>query len=128
MSLEFTEIRDPLTEKIIGCAIEVHRVLGLGLLEATYEGALRVELELAGLSFQRQSAVPVTYKNRPVGDCRLDLIVENSVVIEIKSVDRFDPVFEAQLLSYLKITGIKHGLLLNFNSRLLKDGIKRMVL
>jgi len=128
MSLEFTEIRDPLTEKIIGCAIEVHRVLGLGLLEATYEGALRVELELAGLSFQRQSAVPVTYKSRPVGDCRLDLIVENSVVIEIKSVDRFDPVFEAQLLSYLKITGIKHGLLLNFNSRLLKDGIKRMVL
>ncbi len=128
MSLEFTEIRDPLTEKIIGCAIEVHRVLGLGLLEATYEGALCVELELAGLSFQRQSAVPVTYKNRPVGDCRLDLIVENSVVIEIKSVDRFDPVFEAQLLSYLKITGIKHGLLLNFNSRLLKDGIKRMVL
>lgn len=128
MSLEFTEICDPLTEKIIGCAIEVHRVLGLGLLEATYEGALRVELELAGLSFQRQSAVPVTYKNRPVGDCRLDLIVENSVVIEIKSVDRFDPVFEAQLLTYLKITGIKHGLLLNFNSRLLKDGIKRMVL
>lgn len=128
MSLEFTEIRDPLTEKIIGCAIEVHRVLGMGLLEATYEGALCVELELAGLSFQRQSAVPVTYKNRPVGDCRLDLIVENSVVIEIKSVDRFDPVFEAQLLSYLKITGIKHGLLLNFNSRLLKDGIKRMVL
>ena len=128
MSLEFTEIRDPLTEKIIGCAIEVHRVLGLGLLEATYEGALCVELELAGLSFQRQSAVPVTYKNRPVGDCRLDLIVENSVVIEIKSVDRFDPVFEAQLLTHLKITGIKHGLLLNFNSRLLKDGIKRMVL
>jgi len=127
MSLEFTEIRDPLTEKIIGCAIEVHRVLGLGLLEATYEGALCVELELAGLSFQRQSAVPVTYNNRPVGDCRLDLIVENSVVIEIKSVDRFDPVFEAQLLTYLKITGIKHGLLLNFNSRLLKDGIKRMV-
>ena len=128
MSLEFTEIRDPLTEKIIGCAIEVHRVLGPGLLEATYEGALCVELELAGLSFQRQSAVPVTYNNRPVGDCRLDLIVENSVVIEIKSVDRFDPVFEAQLLTYLKITGIKHGLLLNFNSRLLKDGIKRMVL
>ena len=128
MSLEFTEICDPLTEKIIGCAIEVHRVLGLGLLEATYEGALCVELELAGLSFQRQSAVPVTYKNRPVGDCRLDLIVENSVVIEIKSVDRFDPVFEAQLLTHLKITGIKHGLLLNFNSRLLKDGIKRMVL
>ncbi len=128
MSLEFTEVRDPLTEKIIGCAIEVHRMLGPGLLEATYEAALCVELELTGLSFQRQSVVPVTYKNRPVGDYRLDLIVENSVVIEIKSVDRFDPVFEAQLLTYLKITGIKRGLLLNFNSRLLKDGIKRMVL
>jgi GxxExxY protein len=126
--LEFPQERDPLTEKIIGCAIEVHRMLGPGLLEATYEAALCVELKFAGLSFQRQSVVPVSYKNHPVGDYRLDLIVENSVVVEIKTVDRFDPVFEAQLLTYLKITGIKRGLLLNFNSRLLKDGIKRMVL
>ena len=125
--LEFPEQKDPLTEKIIGCAIEVHRMLGPGLLESTYESALCVELELAGLKFQRQTVVPVTYKNRPVGDYRLDLIVENSVIVEIKSVDRFDPVFESQLLTYLKITGLKRGLLLNFNSRLLKDGIKRMV-
>jgi len=128
MSLEFPEERDPLTEKIIGCAIEVHRTLGPGLLEQTYESALCVELQLAGLKFQRQLVASVTYKNQPVGDYRLDLVVENLVVLEIKSVDRFDPIFEAQLLTYLKITGLKRGLLLNFNSRLLKDGIKRLVL
>jgi len=128
MSLEFPEERDPLTEKIIGCAIEVHRTLGPGLLESTYESALCVEFQLARLRFQRQLNVPVTYKNQPVGDYRLDLVVENLVVVEIKSVDRFDPIFEAQLLTYLKITGLKRGLLLNFNSRLLKDGIKRLVL
>ena len=128
MSLEFQEERDPLTEKIIGCSIEVHRTLGPGLLESTYESALGVEFQLAGLSFERQLIVPVTYKNQPIGDYRLDLVVEKLVVVEIKSVDRFDPLFEAQLLTYLKITGLKRGLLLNFNSRLLKDGIKRMVL
>ena len=128
MSLEFPEERDPLTEKIIGCAIEVHRTLGPGLLEQTYESALCVEFQLAGLKFQRQLVVPVIYKKQPVGDYRLDLVVENLVILEIKSVDRFDPIFEAQLLTYLKITGLKRGLLLNFNSRLLKDGIKRLVL
>ena len=128
MSLEFPEERDPLTEKIIGCAIEVHRTLGPGLLESTYEAALCVEFKLAGLKFQQQLFVPVTYKNHPVGDYRLDLAVENLVIVEIKSVDRFDPIFEAQLLTYLKITGMKRGLLLNFNSRLPKEGIKRSVL
>jgi len=128
MSLEFQEKRDSLTEKIIGCTIEVHRTLGPGLLEQTYESALCVELQLAGLKFQRQLVVPVVYKGQPVGDYRLDLVVENLVIIEIKSVDRFDSVFEAQLLTCLKITGLKRGLLLNFNSRLLKDGIKRLVL
>ena len=126
--LEFPEERDPLTEKIIGCAIEVHRTLGPGLLEQTYESALCVELQLAGLKFQRQLVVPVSYKNHPIGDYRLDLVIENSVSVEIKSVERFDSIFEAQLLTYLKITGLKRGLLLNFNSRLLKDGIKRLVL
>ncbi|HEU5072344.1 MAG TPA: GxxExxY protein [Verrucomicrobiae bacterium] len=128
MSLEFPEERDPLTEKIIGCAIEVHRTLGPGLLESTYESALSIEFEMAGLKHQRQLVIPVTYKNRPAGEYRLDLVVENSVIVEIKSVDRCDPVFEAQLLTYLKITGLKRGLLLNFNARLLKDGIKRLVL
>jgi len=128
MSLEFQEQRDPLTEKIIGCALEVHRTLGPGLLESTYESALCVEFQLAGLIFERQLIIPVTYKNQPIGEYRLDLLVEKQVVIEIKSVDRFDPIFEAQLLTYLKISRLKRGLLLNFNSRLLKDGIKRMVL
>lgn len=128
MSLEFPEQRDALTEKIIGCAIEVHRVLGPGLLEATYEVAMCIELGLAGLRFQRQLIVPVKYKNQSAGDYRLDLVVENAVIVEIKSVERFEPLFEAQLLTYLKITGFRRGLLLNFNSRLLKDGIKRMVL
>jgi GxxExxY protein len=126
--LEFPQQKDPLTDKIIGCAIEVHRTLGPGLLESTYESALCVEMQLAGLKFERQLIIPITYKNQPVGDYRLDLLVEKSVIVEIKSVDRFDPIFEAQLLAYLKITGIKRGLLLNFNSRLLKDSIKRLVL
>ncbi len=128
MSLEFPEQKDPLTEKIIGCAIEVHRTLGPGLLEVTYESAMAVELRLAGLIFERQLVVPITYKGQSVGDYRLDLVVEKSVIVEIKSVDRLDSIFEAQLLAYLKITGIRRGLLLNFNSRLLKDGIKRLVL
>ena len=126
--LEFSVQKDALTEKIIGCAIEVHRQLGPGLLESTYESALCVELELAGLKFQRQLIYPISYKGRIIGEHRVDLIVERAVILEIKSVDRHDPVFEAQLLTYLKITGLHRGLLINFNSRLLKDGIKRFVL
>ncbi|HEY4415539.1 MAG TPA: GxxExxY protein [Verrucomicrobiae bacterium] len=128
MNLEFSEDRDPLTEKIIGCAIEVHRTLGPGLLESTYESALCIELRIAGLNFEQQLIVPITYKNQVIGEYRLDLVVEKLVIIELKSVERFDPVFEAQLLAYLKITGLKRGLLLNFNPRLLKDGIKRLML
>lgn len=126
--LEFPEQKDPLTDKIIGCAIEVHRTLGPGLLESTYESALGVEFEINGIQFQRQVICPVSYKGRLVGDYRLDLLVENSVIVEIKSVERHDAIFEAQLLTYLKITGHKRGLLLNFNTRLLKEGIKRFVL
>jgi GxxExxY protein len=118
---------DPLTEKIIGCAIAVHRELGPGLLESNYEGALCVEFELAGLRYQRQLVVPVFYKGRQVGENRIDLVVEDAVIVEIKSVERMEAVFEAQLLTYLKITGKRVGLLINFNSRLLKDGVKRLV-
>jgi GxxExxY protein len=117
-----------LTEKIIGCAIEVHRQLGPGLLEATYEAALCVEIEEAGLKYKRQVPFPVVYKGRTIGEYRLDLLVEDAVVVEIKSVERFDPVFEAQMLTYLRVTGKKIGLLLNFNSRLLREGIKRYIL
>jgi GxxExxY protein len=117
-----------LTESIIGCAIEVHRQLGPGLLEGTYEEAHCIELNDAGWKFQRQLLVPVIYKGRKIGDYRLDLLVEDLLVVEIKSVERFDPIFEAQVLTYLRVTGKKVGLLINFNSRLLKDGLKRFVL
>ena len=119
---------DRITEGIIGCAIEVHRVLGPGLLESAYEAALCVELRNAGLQYETQAAVPIHYKGHLIGDYRLDLLVENQVVVEVKSVERFDPIFQAQVLTYLRATGRKVGLLINFNSRLLKDGIKRYVL
>ena len=117
-----------ITEKIIGCAIEVHRHLGPGLLEHIYEEALCIECELQGLTYRRQVAVPITYKGRPVGEYRIDLLVEEAVIVEIKSVERHAPVFDAQVLTYLKATGNKVGLLLNFNSRLLMNGIKRFIL
>jgi GxxExxY protein len=117
-----------ITEKIIGCAIEVHRHLGPGLLEHAYEEALCIEFQLQGLNYQRQVAAPLTYKGRAIGEYRIDLLVEDAVVVEIKSVERYDPVFEAQVLTYLRMTGKRIGLLMNFNSRLLKDGIKRFVL
>ena len=117
-----------ITSRIIGCAVEVHRQLGPGLLEATYEAALCIELEQAGLRYQRQPCFPVRYKGRVIGEYRLDLLVEDAVVVEIKSVERMDPVFEAQVLTYLKATGKTVGLLINFNSRLLTQGIRRLVL
>jgi len=119
---------DKLTEKIIGIAIEVHRTLGPGLLESPYEEALCLELQLAGLSYQRQLVLPVLYKGRRFGEYRLDLLVEEDVVVEINSVERADPVFYAQLLTYLRVTGKKIGLLINFNTHLLKTGIRRLVL
>ena len=122
------EIVNATTERIIGCAIEVHRQLGPGLLESIYESALCIELELAGLRYERQVPVSVSYKTRVIGDLRLDLVVDNLVLVEIKSVERIEPVFEAQVLTYLKISGKKVGLLINFNSRLLKTGIQRFIL
>ena len=119
---------DKLTEKIIGCAIEVHRQLGPGLLESFYESALNIELEAAGMTVRRQVAAPIHYRGKLIGEHRVDLIVEDSVVVELKSVERFDPVFEAQILTYLKITKLHVGLLINFNTRLLRDGVKRFVL
>jgi len=116
-----------LTKKIIGCAIEVHRELGPGLLEGAYKAALAIELDCAGLSFQRQLKYPVFYKGKEVGEYRLDLVVENAVVVEVKSVDKFDPIFQAQLLTYLRVTDKQAGLLINFNSRLLANGIKRII-
>jgi GxxExxY protein len=117
-----------LTEKIIGAAIAVHRELGPGLLEACYEEALCIELDDIGLKYQRQLVIPVKYKQRSIGVHRLDLLVEDLVVVELKSVERFEPVFEAIVLTSLRFTAKKVGLFLNFNTRFLKDGIRRFIL
>jgi GxxExxY protein len=117
-----------ITQRIIECAIEVHKQLGPGLLESIYENALTIELELEGLTYKEQLAIPVIYKGRSLGEHRLDLLIEDMVIVEIKSVERFDPVFEAQLLTYLRLTEKRVGLLINFNTRLVKDGIKRFIL
>lgn len=118
---------DVLTKKIIGAAIEVHRHLGPGLLESVYEVCFAYELQLKKLKIERQVLLPVMYKGINLNcDYRIDLIVENEVVIEIKSVKELIPLHEAQLLSYLRLMGTSTGLLINFNVSLLKDGIKRI--
>jgi GxxExxY protein len=122
------EERDPLTRQIIGAAIEVHRILGPGLLEAIYEKALCIELDARGVKYAKQVRVPAIYKGRSIGNYYVDLIVENAVVVEVKSVVTVAPVFEAQLITYMKLTEKRRGLLLNFHSPVLKDGITRRVL
>ncbi len=122
-------IEEELTEKIIGAAIEVHRELGPGLLESAYQACLVHELELRGLNVEEQVPLPVTYKGITL-DCgyRLDLVVENRVVVELKTVEKLIPVHEAQLLTYLKLSKIKIGLLINFHSAVIRNSIKRMAL
>ena len=115
------------SRRVIGAAIEVHRHLGPGLLESVYERALVYELGLRGLRVRQQMPVTVAYKDLKIEGQRLDLFVEPGVIVERKAVDRLLPIHEAQLLSYLKSTGTRLGLLLNFKSRVLKDGIKRIV-
>src|SRR5467141_2921036 len=121
--------RDPRTSQIIGAAIEVHRQLGPGLLESAYEQCLCHELHLRGLPFKCQIDLPVSYKGLQL-DCgyKIDLIVGDEVIVELKSVERILPVHEAQLLTYLKLSGKKVGLLINFNTPLLTRGIIRRVL
>jgi GxxExxY protein len=121
-------VADQLTEKIIAAAIEVHKNLGPGLLESIYEEALCIELELMGLFFQRQVAVDVMYKGHAIQGQRLDLLVANEVIVEIKSMRALPEVATAQVLSYLKATGFKRGLLLNFGERQMVGGVKRISL
>ena len=119
---------DQITEKIIGAAIDVHRALGPGLLESAYEACLAFELRELGFRIRTQAPLPVIYKSVKV-DCgyRLDLVVQDMVIVELKSVDSLAPIHEAQLLSYLKLSGCVVGLLINFNVRVLKTGIRRRV-
>jgi GxxExxY protein len=122
--------RDPLTEKVIGAAIEVHRALGPGLLESAYEECLAWELEQAQLAVRRQVLLPVTYKDAVLIEAgyRIDLVVDERLVVELKTVEKVLPVHEAQLLTYLRLSGIKTGLLINFLSPTIRAGIKRMVI
>jgi len=117
-----------ITEAIIGAAIAVHRELGPGLLESAYEACLTYELAERKLKVERQKSLPVTYHGVQL-DCgyRIDLLVEEQVVVELKTVERLEPIHEAQLLSYLKLSGCKVGLLINFNVKVLKNGIRRLV-
>jgi GxxExxY protein len=120
--------RDPLTDSILGAAIEVHRRLGPGLLESIYEACLAWELRARGVGVEEQVAVPVTYKGLQLRLAyRLDLVVEHSVIVEVKAVDRLHPLTDAQVLTYLKLTGLRTALILNFNVGLLRDGVRRLV-
>ena len=119
--------RDLLTELVIGCAIEVHKHLGPGLLESSYEGCLLKELQLRGVDVLRQVELPISYKGLDLGvGYRLDIVVPGALIIELKAVDKLAPIHTAQLLTYLKLSGIKTGLLINFNTAKLVDGIKRV--
>jgi GxxExxY protein len=117
-----------LSEKIIGCAIEVHRELGPGLPEAVCETALCIELQSRGIPFKRQVGVPIYYKGQLISEHRPDLIVADEIIIEVKSVERIAPVHVAQVLTYLRITSLTLGLIMNFNSSTMRAGIRRVVL
>lgn len=117
-----------LSSKIIGSAIQAHKTLGPGLLESAYEECLCHELHLQGLSFERQKSLPIVYKEMRL-DCgyRLDLVVENAIILELKSCETIDPIHKAQLLTYLRLADLHLGLILNFNAAVMKDGIVRIV-
>jgi GxxExxY protein len=125
---EIRPVENALTEKIIGAAIEVHRHLGPGLLESVYEECLCYELSQLGLQFQRQVYLPITYKGLKLESAyKMDLVVEDAIVVEIKATELASPVHHSQLLTYLKVSNKRIGLLINFNVSILKNGLKRVV-
>jgi GxxExxY protein len=117
-----------LSSKIIGAAIEVHKALGPGLLESSYQKCLCHELRLRGISYENEKPLPLVYKGEKL-DCayQMDLVVENAIIVELKSCEKLEPIHEAQLLTYLKLSDLTLGLLLNFNVPVMRDGIKRIV-
>ena len=128
-TMDKLELENRISERIIKCAIEVHKQLGPGLLESIYEECLCKEFELNGVKYLRQKEIPIVYKNIKLPErYRIDLVVENVVIAEIKCVGTILPVHQAQLLTYLKLTGLNLWLILNFNADLMKNGIKRMAL
>ncbi len=120
---------DDLSHWVIGCAIEVHKELGPGLLESTYQKCLVHELKINQISCESELELPVKYKEVQI-ECgyRIDVLVENAIILELKSVNELTPIHHAQLLTYMKLAGIQHGFLINFNVRLLKDGLKSLLL
>lgn len=118
---------DPLTEKVIGAAMEVHSILGPGFLEYQYEEALAQELRLRKIPFERQREVVVTYKQSPIGQYRLDFLIDKRLIVELKAVECFNATHTAQVIAYLAATGLTVGLLINFNVPSLKNGIKRVL-
>jgi GxxExxY protein len=119
---------DQLAHAVIGAGIEVHRTLGPGFLESTYEAALAVEMGLRGIAFERQKPIPLQYKGRNIGEGRLDLLVAECLVVELKAVEALLPIHKAQAISYLKATRLQLGLLINFNVPVLRDGVQRVIL
>lgn len=119
---------DQLAHDVIDAAVAVHKALGPGYMESVYEEALCIELQSRGVEFSRQKPVSVQYKGRSVGEGRIDLLVADHLIVELKAVDALAPIHTAQVISYLKATGCHLGLLVNFNVHLLKDGIKRIIL
>jgi GxxExxY protein len=120
---------DKRTEQVIGAAIEVHRELGPGLLESAYEECLAHEFLLREIPFERQKPLPLTYKNAKMNaDFRLDFVVAGTILVELKAVELLQPLHDAQVLTYLKLSGLRVGLLINFNVKMLRDGIRRLVL
>ncbi len=127
-STEEESERDPLTEKVIGCAIEVHKRLGPGLLESVYEQAMAIELQQQQIQFERQKYLPAIYRDQNVGEFRIDLLVANQLDIELKAVRAIETIFTAQILTYMKLGNFKKGLIINFNVPKLITGVKRYVL
>ena len=119
---------DILTQKIIGAAIEVHKTLGPGLLESIYEQAVCHEFDLRGIRYRRQVEINVIYKDKIIKGQRIDILIEEEVIVEVKSLSKLPEVSTAQILSYLKATGLKRGLLINFGAKMLREGIKRISL
>jgi GxxExxY protein len=116
-----------ITDRIIGCAIEVHSNLGPGLLESLYETAMSIEMTRVGLSFKRQAAMPLYYKGELISEHRVDLMVEDAVIVEIKSIERLAPIHISQMLTYLKVAALRTGLILNFNSQTMRSGLRRVL-
>ena len=124
---ELPETTERVVRDTIGCAIEVHRRLGPGLLEAIYADALAIELDVAKLHFQREHEIAILYRGHPLRPHRVDLVIEGRVLVELKAVERMLPLYQAQVISYLKASGLRVGLLINFNSTVMKEGLRRIV-